>query len=164
LTPAPHTAFVGLGANLGDPVATLRQAIAALAGLPQTQLAAASALYRSAPIGHGDQPDFVNAVAQLATGLAPQALLAALLVLEKRHGRERSFRNAPRTLDLDLLLYDALQMAEAGLRLPHPRMHERAFVLVPLLEITPACLIPGIGLAADALARLSGQAVEKLAP
>jgi 2-amino-4-hydroxy-6-hydroxymethyldihydropteridine diphosphokinase len=163
LTPAPHTAFVGLGANLGDPVATLRQAIAALAGLPQTQLVAASALYRSAPLGYGDQPDFVNAVAQLATGLAPQALLAALLAVEKRHGRERSFRNAPRTLDLDLLLYDALQMAEAGLCLPHPRMHERAFVLAPLLEITPGCLIPGIGPAADALARLSGQAVEKLA-
>lgn len=164
MTTPLHTAFVGLGANLGDPGATLRQAIAALAGLPQTQLVAASALYRSAPLGHTDQPDFFNAVAQLSTGLTPQALLAALLAVEKRYGRERTFRNAPRTLDLDLLLYDALRISEAGLAVPHPRMHERAFVLAPLLEIAPGCLIPGIGPAADSLARLSGQAVEKLAP
>lgn len=159
-----HTAFVALGGNLGDPGATLRRAIAALAELPQTRLAAASSLYRSAPVGHAEQPDFVNAVAQLSTALAPQALLAALLALEKRFGRERTFRNAPRTLDLDLLLYDALCIDEAGLAVPHPRMHERAFVLAPLLEIAPACLIPGIGPAADSLARCGDQAVEKLAP
>lgn len=159
-----HTAFVGLGSNLDDPEARVRRAIAALAELPQSRLAAASSLYRSAPVGHADQPDFINAVAQLSTALAPQALLAALLSIEKRSGRERSFRDAPRTLDLDLLLYDARCVAEPGLAVPHPRMHQRAFVLVPLLEIAPACVIPGVGSAADWLARCGDQSVTRLAP
>ena len=159
-----HTAFIALGSNLGDPEEKVRQGIAALAALPQAQLLAASALYRSAALGHADQPDFVNAVAQIATSLAPQALLAAMLAIEQRFGRERSFLNAPRTLDLDLLLYDAQTMAEPGLTLPHPRMHERAFVLAPLLEIAPACVIPGRGPAADWLARCHDQIIEKLAP
>ena len=159
-----HTAFIALGSNLGDSTAQLRAAIAALDELPQTRLAAASSLYRSAPMGNADQPDFVNAVAQLSTGLAPQALLAALLELEQRFGRERSFRNAPRTLDLDLLLYDAQRIAERGLAVPHPRMHERAFVLAPLLEIAPDCVIPGIGPAADWRARCSDQVLERLDP
>ncbi len=159
-----HTAFIGLGSNLGDPEGRVRQGIAALAELPQARLAAASSLYRSAAVGHADQPDFVNAVAQLSTGLAPQALLAALLAIEKRFGRERSFPNAPRTLDLDLLLYDAKCIAEPGLAVPHPRMHQRAFVLAPLVEIAPACVIPGIGPAADWLERCRGQSVDRLAP
>jgi 2-amino-4-hydroxy-6-hydroxymethyldihydropteridine diphosphokinase len=128
-----HTAFIALGSNLGVPEGKVRQGIAALAELPQVQLVAASSLYRSAPVGHTDQPDFVNAVARLSTGLAPQALLAALLAIEQRFGRERSFRNAPRTLDLDLLLYDAQCIDEPRLVVPHPRMHERAFVLAPLV-------------------------------
>ncbi len=159
-----HTAFVALGGNLGDPQSTLRQGITALADLPQGRLVAASSLYRSAALGHADQPDFVNAVAQLSTELAPQPLLAALLAIEKRFGRERSFRNAPRTLDLDLLLYDAQPIDEPELVVPHPRMHERAFVLAPLLEIAPGCVIPGKGPAADWLARCRGQVIEKLAP
>ena len=158
-----HTAFIALGSNLGDPEEKVRQGIAALAALPQAQLLAASALYRSAALGHTDQPDFVNAVAQMATSLAPQALLAAMLAIEQRFGRERSFLNAPRTLDLDLLLYDAQTMAEPGLTLPHPRMHERAFVLAPLLEIAPACVIPGKGPAADWLARCAGQTLTRIA-
>ena len=159
-----HTAFIALGGNLGDPETTVRQGIAALAELPQTRLAAASALYRSAAVGHADQPDFINAVAQLSTALAPQALLAALLAIEKRFGRERSFRNAPRTLDLDLLLYDAQCIAGPGLAVPHPRMHQRAFVLAPLVEIAPACVIPGLGPAANWLARCSDQSVDRLTP
>jgi len=158
-----HTAFIALGSNLGDPGSKVRQGFAALAELPQTRLVTASSLYRSAALGHADQPDFVNAVAQLSTGLAPQALLAALLAVEQRFGRERSFRNAPRTLDLDLLLYDAQTIDEPGLVVPHPRMHERAFVLAPLVEIAPACVIPGRGPAADWLARCAGQSLVRLA-
>ncbi len=158
-----HTAFIGLGSNLGRPEAQLRRAIAALAELPETRLAAASSLYRSAPVGHADQPDFVNAVAQLSTALTPPVLLAALLGIEKHFGRERSFRNAPRTLDLDLLLYDAHILAEPGLELPHPRMHQRAFVLAPLVEIAPDCEIPGKGQAAVLLAACADQSVDKLA-
>jgi len=163
LTPM-HTAFIALGSNLGDPGEHVRKGIAALAELPQSRLVAASSLYRSAPVGAVDQPDFINAVAQLSTGLAPQALLAALLAIENRYGRERSYRNAPRTLDLDILLYDAQCIAEPGLCVPHPRMHLRAFVLAPLLELAPACVIPGIGPAADLLARCSDQTIRRLAP
>lgn len=161
---ALHAAFIGLGSNLDDPGQTVRRAIAALAELTQTRLAVASSLYRSAPVGHAEQPDFVNAVVQLSTGLTPQALLAALLEIEQHFGRERSFRNAPRTLDLDLLLYDAQCMDQPGLSLPHPRMHLRAFVLAPLVEIAPACVIPGLGPAADWLARCRDQSLDKLAP
>jgi 2-amino-4-hydroxy-6-hydroxymethyldihydropteridine diphosphokinase len=159
-----HTAFIALGSNLGGPGNQVRQGYAALAELPQTRLEAASSLYASAPVGHADQPDFVNAVAQLSTGLAPQDLLAALLAIEARFGRERSFTNAPRTLDLDLLLYDAVTLSEPGLRVPHPRMHQRAFVLEPLIEISPDCIIPGLGRASDWLARCSGQSVRRFAP
>ena len=159
-----HTAFIALGSNLGDPESQVRRGFAALAELPQTRLEAASSLYRSAPVGHADQPDFINAVAQLSTGLAPQALLAALLAVEARFGRERSFANAPRTLDLDLLLYDAVTLSEPGLSVPHPRMHQRAFVLAPLTEIAPDCVIPGLGPAADWLTRCAGQSISRLAP
>ena len=158
-----HTAFVALGSNLGDPEKKVRQGIAALAELPQVRLAAASSLYRSAPVGAADQPDFINAVAQLTTTLVPQDLLAALLAIEKQFGRQRSFRNAPRVLDLDLLLYDAQCIAEPGLAVPHPRMHQRAFVLAPLLELAPACVIPGVGPAADWLARCTNQTLVRLA-
>jgi len=153
---------VGLGGNIGGAQQTLRQAIALLADISGTQLVRASSLWRTAPQGHAAQPDFINAVAALDTGLTPRALLDALLALELRFGRERSFANAPRTLDLDLLLHGDTVIAEPGLELPHPRMHERAFVLAPLLELDPDCTIPGRGRAADCLARISGQAVEKL--
>ncbi|MFH1603944.1 MAG: 2-amino-4-hydroxy-6-hydroxymethyldihydropteridine diphosphokinase [Pseudomonadota bacterium] len=158
-----HVAFVGLGSNLGDRESQLREGLAALSALPQVQIAAASSLYRSAAIGNTGQPDFVNAVARLSTGLAPRGLLAALLDIEKRFGRERSFRNAPRTLDLDLLLYDADTIDEPGLTVPHPRMHQRAFVLVPLVQIAPDCEIPGKGRATALLDLCADQAIERLA-
>jgi 2-amino-4-hydroxy-6-hydroxymethyldihydropteridine diphosphokinase len=158
-----HSAFIGLGSNLGQPESKVRHGIAALAELPQVQLVAASSLYRTSPVGNADQPDFVNAVAQVSTELSPLFLLAAMLAIERQNGRERTFRNAPRTLDLDLLLYDADTIATEGLSVPHPRMHERAFVLAPLIEIAPDCVIPGWGSAADCLARCPDQSIFRLA-
>jgi 2-amino-4-hydroxy-6-hydroxymethyldihydropteridine diphosphokinase len=131
------TAYVGVGSNLNDPRAQVLQAFTELDGLPHTRVVRRSSLYRSAPMGHAAQPDFVNAVAQVETGLPAERLLAELQAVEARHGRERSFPNAPRTLDLDLLLYGAARIASPALTVPHPRMHERAFVLKPLLEIAP---------------------------
>ncbi|MBI5007883.1 MAG: 2-amino-4-hydroxy-6-hydroxymethyldihydropteridine diphosphokinase [Nitrosomonadales bacterium] len=158
----PHVAFIGLGSNLSDPAAQVTQALDMLDGLPQTRLLRRSSLYRSAPVGYLDQPDFINAVAQVETGLAPRALLDALLALEHDCGRTREFRNAPRTLDLDVLLYDGLVHHEHGLTIPHPQMHLRAFVLQPLLEIAPQCVIPGVGAAADAAKSCADQQLEKL--
>ncbi len=160
---AGHVAFIGLGSNLAEPEAHVLQAMQALDRLPGTRLVAQSALYRSAPVGFLEQPDFINAVAEVETALAPRALLEALLALEREHGRTREFRNAPRTLDLDLLLYDDLRHHEHGLTLPHPEMHRRAFVLAPLVEIAPACRIPGVGLAAEALRQCLDQQVERVA-
>ncbi|MDO8293585.1 MAG: 2-amino-4-hydroxy-6-hydroxymethyldihydropteridine diphosphokinase [Gallionella sp.] len=159
----PHLAFIGLGSNLEDPRSQLQHAFDELDGLPETRLVARSSLYRSAPLGYPDQPEFVNAVAKVATALTPQALLQALLQIEHEHGRERTFRNAPRTLDLDVLLYDDKQLHEHGLTLPHPQMHLRAFVLQPLLEIAPDAAIPGMGPARQALQNCSDQVLEKLA-
>lgn len=155
-------AYVGIGANLGDPRSQVQLAFDELAGLPRTQLSACSSLYRSAPIGGVAQPDYVNAVARIETELEPQELLCALLQIEERHGRERSVPNAPRTLDLDLLLHGVRQVDTPSLVLPHPRMHERAFVLAPLLEIEPNAVIPGRGRAADLLYACGSQRVEKL--
>jgi len=155
-------AFVGIGANLGDPVARVREAIAALAALPQTRLVASSSLYRTAPLGYTAQDDFVNAACLLETDLAPRALLDRLRAIEEAAGRERSFRNAPRTLDLDLLLYGGETIAEPGLSVPHPRLHERAFALAPVVELDPDCVIPGRGLAREWLARAAEQRIEKL--
>ena len=154
--------YVGLGGNIGEVRQTLHSALAALGGIPGTYLVRASSLWRTAPVGHSDQPDFINAVAALDSTLAPQALLDALLALEQRFGRKRSFANAPRTLDLDLLLHGSAIVSEPCLALPHTRMHERAFVLAPLIEIDPDCIIPGHGRAADCLARITGQPIEKL--
>jgi 2-amino-4-hydroxy-6-hydroxymethyldihydropteridine diphosphokinase len=159
----PHIAFIGLGSNLEDPRSQLQRAFAELDGLPETRLVAHSSLYHSAPLGYPDQPEFVNAVAKVATALTPQALLQALLQIEHEHGRERTFRNAPRTLDLDVLLYDDTQLHEHGLTLPHPQMHLRAFVLQPLLEIAPDAAISGVGPARQALQNCSDQVLEKLA-
>ena len=156
-------AFIGLGSNLGDSRTQVLQAIQALDGLPQSRLRAHSSLYRSAPVGYLEQPDFVNAVAQIETALAPHALLDALLELERACGRTRDFLNAPRTLDLDVLLYGDLRHHEHGLTVPHPQMHLRAFVLQPLLEIAPDCAIPGIGSAAEALRQCAGQQLERIA-
>lgn len=154
-------AYVGLGANLDDPARHVRGALEALAALPRTRLLKRSSLYRSDPVGYAAQPEFVNAVAALETALEPEALLAELQAIEASHGRRRSFRDAPRTLDLDLLLYGDAVRSGAGLTLPHPRMHERAFVLAPLVEIAPEVAIPGRGRARELLAACAGQRVER---
>ena len=159
-----HLAYIALGANLADPVAQITAALAALRDLPQSRLLRASSLYRTAPVGIHGQPDFINAVAAVETTLAPQALLAALFAGEGQFGRRRDFHHAPRTLDLDLLLYDDAILDTPELTLPHPRMHLRAFVLAPLLEIAPDCRIPGRGLAAAWLPAVSMQQIKRLAP
>ena len=135
-------AYIGLGANLGDAAATLTDAIEALGRLPQSRLARASSLYGSKPVGYLDQPDFINAVAAIETTLAPHDLLDALLGLESHFGRQRTFRNAPRTLDMDVLLYGNMTHHDDRLTVPHPRMLERSFVLVPLAEIAPDLVLP----------------------
>lgn len=159
---ASHRAYIALGANLADPAAQVRAAIEALAGLRASRLLRASSLYRTHPVGVAGQPDYVNAVAALETALAPHALLAELLALETRFGRRREFHQAPRTLDLDLLLYDDEVIDTPELTLPHPRMHLRAFVLVPLAEIAPDTDIPGRGRAADLLDTVRDQRIERL--
>ncbi len=151
---AVAAAFIGLGANLGDRGAALQQALAALAALPQTEVRQVSSLYRSAPVD-ADGPDYLNAVAELATQLSPLALLQALQAIEAAAGRERSYRNAPRTLDLDLLLYGEEAMATADLTVPHPRMGGRAFVLLPLSELAPERVTP------DQLAAVADQRIER---
>jgi 2-amino-4-hydroxy-6-hydroxymethyldihydropteridine diphosphokinase len=155
-------AFIGLGANLGDPEAQVRRAMTALTSIPETRLLAASSLYRSAPVGIGEQPEFINAVAEIETGLGARALLDELLAIEARFGRRRDFPGAPRTLDLDLLLYGDQVIAEPELVVPHPRMHERAFVLAPLVEIAPDAVVPGKGPVAALLAACKDQEVRKL--
>ena len=156
------TACVGLGANLGDRRATLASARVALAALPATRLLRFSSLYRSASVGTPG-PDYLNAVAVLRTSLPPTVLLAELQRIESAHGRERSYRNAPRTLDLDLLLYDALSMETPALTLPHPRLHERAFVLRPLAEVAPGPAHSRLRAAGSVARRRSlSQAVDKL--
>ncbi|MBV8465324.1 MAG: 2-amino-4-hydroxy-6-hydroxymethyldihydropteridine diphosphokinase [Burkholderiales bacterium] len=135
-------AYVGLGANLGDAAESVSAAIEALGSLPQTRLIGRSSLYRSAPVGYLDQPDFVNAVAAVDTSLSAHALLDGLLDIEAKFGRERSFRNAPRTLDMDVLLYDDASLHDERLTIPHPRMVNRAFVLVPLAELAPMLAMP----------------------
>ena len=139
---ATTAVFIGLGANLGDRGAALQQALASLAALPQTEVRQVSSLYRSAPVD-ADGPDYLNAVAELATELAPNALLQALQAIEVAAGRERLYRNAPRTLDLDILLYGDEVITTPDLTVPHPRMGERAFVLLPLSELAPARVTPG---------------------
>lgn len=154
-------AYVGLGANLGDPAATLHAAIAAMRALPATRITAESSFYGSAPIDAGGD-DYVNAVVRLDTGLPAAELLRALQQIETAFGRERPFRNAPRTLDLDLLLYGDDMIAEPWLQVPHPRMTMRAFVLLPLLEIAPGIAIPGSGPAQQYLASVQAQAIRKM--
>lgn len=157
---APLTlAYIGIGGNLGDALATVNQAIVQLGQLSQTTLQAQSQRYRSAPIdSSGD--DYVNAVAAITTTLPAHDLLVALQAIEHGHGRQRPYHNAPRTLDLDLLLYGDKRINDAKLNVPHPRMTQRAFVLLPLLEIAPGIDIPGFGAAQNALAAVSAQAIQ----
>lgn len=156
-------AYVALGSNLNDPAAQLRSGARALGKLPGTRLVRGSSLYRSAPVGLADQPDFINAVCEIDTSLTAQDLMQALLETETANGRVRDVPGGPRTLDLDLLLYGETVCHEAGLTLPHPRLHERAFVLYPLVDIAPGLSIPGRGRAEVLLAGCAGQTIERLA-
>ena len=153
--PDTTVAYIGLGANLGDAPAALRAALRAMSALPGTQVLQCSALYHSAPVD-ATGPDYHNAVAALRTTLAPHALLAALQSIEFAAGRERPYRNAPRTLDLDILLFGDEAMDTPTLTVPHPRMKERAFVLLPLAEIAPGQV------SAEWLAAVQGQRLERL--
>lgn len=153
--------YVGLGANLGDARATLAAALREMAALPHTCVAAVSSIYRSAPV-EAQGPDFFNAVAEIETALTPTCLLQGLQAIELAHGRLRPFLNAPRTLDLDLLLCGALTIDQPGLTVPHPRLHLRAFVLTPLLELAPCLVHPRLGPLTTWHERVSEQAIERL--
>lgn len=153
---------MALGSNLADPAGQIRSALRELARLPKTSLVRTSSLYRNPPEGRLDQPEFVNAVAGIETGLVPRALLDRLLEIERVHGRSRDYPNAPRTLDLDLVLYGDRVVHEPGLVVPHPRMLARAFVLVPLAEIAPEAQVPGHGRAADLAAKIDSSGMIRL--
>lgn len=150
-----------MGANLGQAAQTLGSALSALAALPQSLLVGQSSLYCSAPID-AQGPDYTNAVAALDTRLAPADLLIRLQAIEHGHGRQRAYRNAPRTLDLDLLCVDQLQIDTDTLTLPHPRLHLRAFVLLPLLELAPELALPGLGPLRHHLAGVADQVLQRL--
>lgn len=159
----PRTrAYVGIGSNLDDPAGQVLSAMAALERIPATSVAARASLYRSAPVGKLDQPDFVNSVAALDTALEPQQLLEQLLAIEASHGRRRGERNAARTLDLDLLLFGERRIDAPALSVPHPRMHERAFVLLPLAEIDAQACVPGRGRVRELLQAVTGQQVTRM--
>jgi len=150
-----HLACVGLGSNLDDPRRQVERGLLALDALPRTRLLRRSRLYASAPWGVANQPEFVNAAAAIETQLTPRALMEALLGVERAFGRQRGAQRwGPRILDLDLLLYDAAVIDEAGLRVPHPHLHERAFVLLPLAEVAPRLQVPGQGVVAELLSRV----------
>jgi 2-amino-4-hydroxy-6-hydroxymethyldihydropteridine diphosphokinase len=158
-------AYVGLGANLADPRRKVEAALTAIATLPHTRLVRHSSLYRSAPWGVADQPEFVNAAAQIETALSPPELMQALLGIERDFGRERSGdRWGPRVIDLDLLVYADRVIDEPGLHVPHPHLHERAFVLVPLAEIAPGLEVPGKGPVSGLLAQIDASACRLLEP
>ena len=154
--PQPVTAYIALGANLGDAARTIKQTVKALGHLPHTALVQSSSLYRTAPI-ESSGPDYINAVVELATQLTAPELLHQLQQLEQAAQRERPYRNAPRTLDLDVLLYGSAHIESAALTVPHPRMHERAFVLMPLAQIAPQWVTP------QQLAAVQGQRCVKVA-
>ncbi|WUR13787.1 2-amino-4-hydroxy-6-hydroxymethyldihydropteridine diphosphokinase [[Empedobacter] haloabium] len=159
--PGSVTAYVGIGANLGDARANVLDAVARLRRLPHTAVTGVSPLYRTAPIdSSGD--DYINAVARLDTALPAEALLQALLDIEQQHGRERPYRNAPRTLDLDVLLYGDERIATPTLTVPHPLLTQRAFVLVPLLALAPALVMPGLGPATAFLHGVADQAITRV--
>ena len=156
-------AYVGLGSNMDDPVAKVRAGMLALESMPATKLGPCSALYRSAPVGVEPQPDFINAACRLLTKLSFIALLDRLLAIELAHGRQRPAPvGDPRPLDLDLLLYDEQVCDSPRLTLPHPRLHQRAFVLLPMFEIAPDLVVPGKGRIRDLAARCTGQRVVRI--
>jgi 2-amino-4-hydroxy-6-hydroxymethyldihydropteridine diphosphokinase len=154
-------AYIGLGANLGDAVKTVQQATRDLEALPQTRLHAQSSLFRTAPVDAGGD-DYVNAVVCVETALSASELLQHLQAMEQAAGRQRPYRNAPRTLDLDILLYNEERIQRDDLQIPHPRMTQRAFVLIPLLQIDPFISIPGFGPAHQFVPEVANQAIHKL--
>ena len=153
--------YLSLGSNQGDSRRLLEEAVRALGDLPHTRVIARSGLYRTAPVGYVDQPDFLNQVIALRTTLAPLDLLDATQGIERAAGRERGPRWGPRTLDIDLLWYDGIRLDDERLQLPHPRMEERRFVLEPLAELAPGLVLPGGGTVAEALKKTADQAVER---
>lgn len=159
---APALAYIGIGANLGNALATVELAFAALAALPTTRMVARSAMFCTAPVD-ADGDDYINAVACIETRLTPVALLDALLAIEQHQGRTRSYRNAPRRLDLDILLFGNLQLHTAALTIPHPRLTQRAFALIPLLQIAPVVDIPGMGPAQAFVHTVAGQSIRRIA-
>ena len=158
-----HIAFVALGANLGEPLVALKGAVDAIGKIDATRVLAVSSFYSTAPVDSSG-PDYVNAVCQIATRLDPHTLLRELQAIENANGRVRpvGVHNAPRTLDLDILLFDDLTLATSDLTVPHPKMHQRAFVLVPLTEIATECTIPGLGKAKNYLASVADQEISKI--
>ncbi|WP_444929828.1 2-amino-4-hydroxy-6-hydroxymethyldihydropteridine diphosphokinase [Microbulbifer sp. SSSA002] len=157
-----ETVYIGLGSNLAEPGKQLRSALSAMEQIPSTELLGCSSFYRSAPIGPGEQPDYINAVAALKTALAPLALLEQLQSIEQSHGRERSIRWGARTLDLDILLFGQTQIDEPRLQVPHPRMAERNFVLLPLAELAPEVTLPGADTLPALLQRCPENRLEKV--
>ena len=155
-------AYIAVGSNLDNPKMQIQDAFAELDEMESSRLLQTSSLYASAPWGYANQPDFVNAVASVETELPPRRLLEELLKIEIWHGRERAFANAPRTLDLDIALYGEEVVDEESLKIPHPRMQERAFVLVPLAEIAPQIVIPGQGAIAQLLARCNDPSLKRI--
>jgi len=155
--------YVGLGSNLDNPIAQLRTAKSALSMLPRTRLERCSSFYRTVPVGYAEQSDFLNAVCRLSTELDPAMLVEHLLAIEVQHGRvERKQKWGPRILDLDLLLYDQSVMSTPGVTVPHPRLHERAFVLYPLSELDRDLIVPGRGKVAELLVSCREQKIEKI--
>jgi 2-amino-4-hydroxy-6-hydroxymethyldihydropteridine diphosphokinase len=158
----PVRAAIALGANLASPEAQVLRAFDEIARMPETTLVARSSLYRTAPVGYADQPAFINAAALVDTTLSPRALLDGLLAIERAHGRVRDVPNGPRTLDLDVVVYGDTLVDEPGLAIPHPRAHERAFVLAPLSEIAPGLRIPGHGFARECLEKCDRSGIAKM--
>ena len=164
LTAFRSTVFLGLGSNLDHPDWQVQTAMHEIDEIPDAGLVRVSSLYQTTPVGIIDQPPFINAVAQVETTLSPHDLLRQLLDIEGRHARVRNEKNGPRTLDLDILIFNEWCIDDGKLTTPHPRMHERAFVLVPLLEIAPEVHIPGKGYAKDFLSPMDASGVRKLGP
>lgn len=155
--------YIGLGSNLDAPIEQVRAGMTALRELPESHVLKCSSLYRTAPIGVTEQPDFINAVCAIDTALTPHALMRRLLAIEHAHGRRRPARaGGARTLDLDILLYEDMELQSPEVTLPHPRLHERAFVLHPLCEIAPTLQVPGHGPIAELLTRCGAQRVARL--
>ncbi len=162
LTSFRSTVYIGLGSNMHDPIQQIQQAYQEIDDINNTSLIKVSSFYATAPVGYVEQQEFINAVIEISTTLSPQELMQALLEIEARHNRVREIKNGPRTLDLDILLFNEWRIDEPNLATPHPRAHKRAFVLHPLLEIAPDSYIPGVGFVKDFIDSVSDQVIRKL--